>query len=105
VGTGGEQVLVRPARSQEVPLFKERPVLDSRQSPKHGMILEKQHHEGCEIPLYDHETLCLHLQTSGQAGMEWLCSEKVQARTLGPWKHDDPTRGHAGHRNYAKNHR
>ena len=64
------------AGNQNIPLFKERPVLDSRQSPWYGLILEKHHHERCEIPLHDHETLCLHLQTSGQVEMEWSCSGK-----------------------------
>jgi AraC family transcriptional regulator len=59
-----------------VPLFKERPVLDSCKSPWRGLIIEKHHHAGCEIPVHDHPTLCLHLQTHGEVDMDWFCSGK-----------------------------
>jgi AraC family transcriptional regulator len=39
--------------------------------------MEKHHHKGCEIPVHDHDTLCLHLQTGGQVEMEWFCSGKT----------------------------
>ncbi|WP_263357669.1 helix-turn-helix domain-containing protein [Acidicapsa ligni] len=61
---------------RHVPLFEAQPILDSLKSPWHGLILEKHHHMGCEIPVHDHETLCLHLQTGGQVDMEWFCSGK-----------------------------
>src|ERR1700744_651896 len=60
--------------AEHFPLFKERPILDSRQSPWHGLILEKYHHGGCEIPAHDHEAFCLHFQTGGQVEMDWFCS-------------------------------
>ncbi|AXC15832.1 Transcriptional regulator, AraC family [Acidisarcina polymorpha] len=67
------RVFVRAGKEQ-VPLFKQRPILDSRRSPWRGLILEKHHHAGCEIPVHDHESLCLHFQTGGQVDMDWLCS-------------------------------
>ncbi len=68
--------LVVRVGNQQIPLFEERPILDSLRSPWTGVILEKHHHKGCEIPVHDHDTLCLHLQTGGQVEMEWFCSGK-----------------------------
>ena len=68
--------LVVRVGDQHMPLFGERPILDSLGSPWNGLILEKHHHRGCEIPVHDHDGLCLHLQTGGQVEMEWFCSGK-----------------------------
>jgi AraC family transcriptional regulator len=68
--------LVVRVGDQHMPLFGERPILDSLRSPWNGLILEKHHHRGCEIPVHDHDGLCLHLQTGGQVEMEWFCSGK-----------------------------
>jgi AraC family transcriptional regulator len=73
--TDSRRLFVR-VDDQPVPLFEERPILDSLQSPWHGLILETYHHRGCEIPIHDHDMLCLHLQTGGQVEMEWFCSGK-----------------------------
>lgn len=73
--TGGRRFFVR-AGNEHIPLFKEMPVLDSCQSPWSGIIVEKHHHTGCEIPVHDHETLCLHLQTCGEVDMDWFWSGK-----------------------------
>jgi AraC family transcriptional regulator len=77
---GGRRLFVRVGDGQ-IPLFEGQPILDSLRSPWHGLILEKHHHRGCEIPVHDHETLCLHLQTGGQVDMDWFCSGKT-GRTL-----------------------
>lgn len=73
--TDSRRLFVRVG-DQHMPLFEERPILDSLRSPWNGLILEKHHHRGCEIPVHDHDTLCLHLQTGGQVEMEWFCSGK-----------------------------
>ncbi|WP_213806761.1 AraC family transcriptional regulator [Granulicella sp. dw_53] len=54
--------------------FPESPVLDCARSPWTGLVVERHHHQGCEIPVHDHETLALHLQTGGEVDMEWFCS-------------------------------
>lgn len=71
-----ERRLFVRAGSEHIPLFKEVPVLDSCHSPWSGIIVEKHHHAGCEIPVHDHETLCVHLQTHGDVNMDWLWSGK-----------------------------
>lgn len=73
---GGRRLVVRVGDG-EMPLFEDQPILDSLRSPWHGLILEMHHHRGCEIPVHDHETLCLHLQTGGQVDMDWFCSGKT----------------------------
>ncbi len=60
--------------SSMVSPFPGSPVLDCVRSPWTGLVVEKHHHEGCEIPVHDHETLGLHLQTDGDVDMEWFCS-------------------------------
>ncbi len=74
--TDSRRLVVRVG-DQHMPLFGDRPILDSLRSPWHGLILEKHHHKGCEIPVHDHDTLCLHLQTGGQVNLEWFCSGKT----------------------------
>jgi AraC family transcriptional regulator len=60
--------------SSRVSPFPGSPVLDCVRSSWTGLVVEKHHHQGCEIPVHDHETLCLHLQTGGEVDMEWFCA-------------------------------
>jgi AraC family transcriptional regulator len=70
------RLLVR-AGDRRVPLFQEKPLFDSQQSPWTGLIVEGYQHQACEIPVHDHETLCLHFQTSREVELEWFHSGRT----------------------------
>lgn len=57
-----------------VPLLPGRPVLDSTRSPWSGLYLEKHNLAAVPIPIHEHATFCLHLQTSEQVEMDWYSS-------------------------------
>ncbi|WP_213807835.1 AraC family transcriptional regulator [Granulicella sp. dw_53] len=57
--------------NRSVPLLPGSPVTDSSRSPWNGLNLERHSLEAVEIPVHEHPTLCLHLQTSGPVEMDW----------------------------------
>jgi AraC family transcriptional regulator len=73
ISPGAKRFYVRVGARMVSP-FPGSPVLDCEHSPWTGLVVEKHHHQGCEVPVHDHETLGLHLQTEGEIDMEWFCS-------------------------------
>jgi AraC family transcriptional regulator len=57
--------------NRSVPLLPGSPLMDSSHSPWTGLILEKHNLGAVEIPVHEHSTFCLHLQTSGPIEMDW----------------------------------
>jgi AraC family transcriptional regulator len=57
--------------NRSVPLLPGSPLMDSSHSPWTGLILEKHNLGAIEIPVHEHSTFCLHLQTSGPTEMDW----------------------------------
>jgi AraC family transcriptional regulator len=68
--------------NEVVPLFSGRPTRDSRFSPWKGLVVETHSVGAIEVPEHQHPTLCLHLQTSDQVEMQWLCDGKEDRRTM-----------------------
>lgn len=73
ISPGAKRFYIRVGSSMVSP-FPGSPVLDCVHSPWTGLVIEKHHHQRCEVPVHDHETLALHLQTEGEIEMEWFCS-------------------------------
>ncbi|WP_158820845.1 helix-turn-helix domain-containing protein [Granulicella sp. S156] len=60
--------------TRSVPLLPGRPLTDSSRSPWSGLVMEKHRLGAVEIPVHEHDTFCLHLQTSGPVEMDWNSS-------------------------------
>lgn len=60
--------------ARSVPLLPGRPLTDSSRSPWSGLVMEKHRVGAVEIPVHEHDTFCLHLQTSGPVEMDWNSS-------------------------------
>jgi AraC family transcriptional regulator len=63
--------------SDSVPLFPGLPVSGSERSPWTGLLLEKHHHGAVAIPVHEHATFCLQLQTGGPVEMDWHSSGRT----------------------------
>jgi AraC family transcriptional regulator len=60
--------------TKSVPLLPGRPLIDSSRSPWSGLVMEKHRLGAVAIPVHEHDTFCLHLQTSGPVEMDWHSS-------------------------------
>ena len=60
--------------TRSVPLLPGRPLTDSSRSPWSGLVMEKHRVGAIAIPVHEHDTFCLHLQTSGPVEMDWNSS-------------------------------
>jgi AraC family transcriptional regulator len=60
--------------TRSVPLLPGRPLTDSSRSPWSGLVMEKHRVGAVAIPVHEHDTFCLHLQTSGPVEMDWNSS-------------------------------
>jgi AraC family transcriptional regulator len=60
--------------TRSVPLLPGRPLIDSSRSPWSGLVMEKHRLGAVAIPVHEHDTFCLHLQTSGPVEMDWNSS-------------------------------
>lgn len=56
-----------------VPLVPGRPQFCTADSPWRGVVLERHTVGSIEIPQHEHASVCLHLQTRGDVGLEWWC--------------------------------
>jgi AraC family transcriptional regulator len=74
-------VIVGP---RSVPLFPSQPLIDSGASPWRGLVLEKHHVGAIAIPTHEHDTFCLHLQTSDPVAMDWSSGGHHGHLTTGP---------------------
>ncbi|WP_162539396.1 AraC family transcriptional regulator [Granulicella sp. WH15] len=67
--------------SRSVPLLPGNPEQDSIRSPwtgiGAGIVLEKHTLAAVEIPVHEHPTFCLHLQTGGTVEMDWNSAGKT----------------------------
>lgn len=60
--------------TRSVPLLPGRPLIDNSRSPWTGLVMEKHRLGAVAIPVHEHDTFCLHLQTSGPVEMDWHSS-------------------------------
>jgi AraC family transcriptional regulator len=68
---------------RSVPLFPYPPLVDSAHSPWLGLVVEKHHVGPIAIPTHEHDTFCLHLQTSGPVTMDWQSAGRSGRITTG----------------------